>query len=162
IAPSCRTPAGAMAAERNDDQLCEARRNHCPRGHHALCSADGARAAAARPRHGGAGLVPDVEGRSAARGRELPCRPGAASEAARAQQAAAVARTAQAELDSGAAAADAFLTVLAADAGVRAAQANVDRLQVFANAVRTLVGNQLRPGVDQSRAEAELALASNQ
>jgi outer membrane protein TolC len=86
----------------------------------------------------------------------------AAVDAARAQQAAASARIAETELDSAAAAADAFLTVLAADAGVRAAQANVDRLQVFADAVRTLVTNQLRPGVDQSRAEAELALGRNQ
>src|SRR5215216_5079245 len=86
----------------------------------------------------------------------------AAVDTARAQQIAASARTAVTELDSAAAAADAFLTVLAADASVRAAQANVDRLQVFADAVRTLVTNQLRPGVDQSRAEAELALARNQ
>jgi outer membrane protein TolC len=86
----------------------------------------------------------------------------AAVAAARAQQAAASARTAQTELDSAAAAADGFLTVLAADASVRAAQVNVDRLQVFADAVRTLVTNQLRPGVDQSRAEAELANARNQ
>jgi outer membrane protein len=86
----------------------------------------------------------------------------AAVDAARAQQMAASARTAVTELDSASAAADAFLTVLAADASVRAAQANVDRLEVFANAVRTLVTNQLRPGVDQSRAEAEVALARNQ
>jgi len=86
----------------------------------------------------------------------------AAIDAARAQEVAASARTAVTELDVAAAAADAFLTVLAADASVRAAQANVDRLQVFANAVRTLVTNQLRPGIDQSRAEAELALARNQ
>jgi outer membrane protein len=86
----------------------------------------------------------------------------AAVEAARAQQTAASARTAVTELDTAAAAADAFLTVLAADAAARAAQASVERLDVFANAVRTLVTNQLRPGVDQSRAEAELALARNQ
>lgn len=86
----------------------------------------------------------------------------AAVDAARAQGVAASARTAQTELDSAAAAADAYLTVLAADAAVRAAQVNVDRLQVFADAVRTLVTNQLRPGVDQSRAEAELANARNQ
>ena len=86
----------------------------------------------------------------------------AAIDAARAQQVAAAARTQQTELDTAAAAADAFLTVLAADAAVRAAQANVDRLQVFGNAVITLVTNQLRPGVDQSRAEAELAVARNQ
>jgi outer membrane protein len=45
---------------------------------------------------------------------------------------------------------------------VRAAQANVDRLKVFADAVRTLVQHQLRPGADQSRADAELAIARNQ
>jgi outer membrane protein len=86
----------------------------------------------------------------------------ASVEAARTQQTAASARTAVTELDTAAAAADAFLTVLAADAGVRAAQANVERLGIFANAVGTLVTNQLRPGVDQSRAQAELALARNQ
>lgn len=83
-------------------------------------------------------------------------------DAAEAQHAAASARIAVSELDAAAAAADAYLTALAADAAVRAARANVDRLQVFADAVRTLVGNQLRPGADQSRAEAELALARNQ
>src|SRR5262245_10215225 len=65
-------------------------------------------------------------------------------------------------LDVQAAAADAYLSVLAADAAVRAAQANVDRLQVFANAVATLVRNQLRPGADESRSNAELAIARNQ
>src|SRR5436190_552675 len=71
-------------------------------------------------------------------------------------------RVALTELDVASAAADAFLTVLAADESVRATRANVDRLQVFANSVRTLVQNQLRPGADQSRAEAELAVARNQ
>jgi outer membrane protein len=66
------------------------------------------------------------------------------------------------ELDVASAAADAFLTVLAAEESVRAARANVDRLTVFANSVRTLVQNQLRPGAEQSRAEAELAVASTQ
>jgi outer membrane protein len=86
----------------------------------------------------------------------------AAIAAARAEQVAATARTGQTELDTAAAAGDAFVTVLATDAIVRAAQTNVDRLQVFVDAVRTLVNNQLRPGVDQSRAEAELAIARNQ
>src|SRR5262249_37939740 len=49
-----------------------------------------------------------------------------------------------------------------ADESVRAARANVDRLQVFANTVRTLVQNQLRPGAEGSRADAELAIARNQ
>src|SRR5712691_1353271 len=71
-------------------------------------------------------------------------------------------QTALTELDVASAAADAFLTVLAAEESVRAARANVDRLQIFANNVRTLVQNQLRPGADQSRAEAEFAVANNQ
>src|SRR5439155_20234274 len=66
------------------------------------------------------------------------------------------------ELDVASAAADAFLTVLAAEESVRAARPNFERLQVFATNVRTLVQNQLRPGADQSRAEAELAVANNQ
>ncbi len=54
-------------------------------------------------------------------------------------------------------AADAFLAAVAADETVRAARANVERLQVLDTAVTTLVQNQLRPGADQSRADAELA-----
>ena len=86
----------------------------------------------------------------------------AAVDVARAQVSAARAQTALTELDVASAAADAFLTVLAADESVRAARANVDRLQIFSDSVRTLVQNQLRPGADQSRAEAELAIAANQ
>ncbi|MEP7337752.1 MAG: TolC family protein [Acidobacteriota bacterium] len=65
-------------------------------------------------------------------------------------------------LDVAVAAADAFLTLLAAQQTVRAAQANVERAETFAKAVRVLVDNQLRPGVDSSRTEAELAAANNQ
>src|SRR6266576_126595 len=65
-------------------------------------------------------------------------------------------------LDVSAAAADAFLTLLANEQTVRAAQANVERMEIFAKAVHTLVDNQLRPGVDASRANAELAAARNQ
>ena len=86
----------------------------------------------------------------------------AAVDVARAQSAAARAQTALTELEVASAAADAFLTVLAADESVAAARANVERLQVFAASVRTLVQNQLRPGADQSRAEAELAVGRNQ
>jgi outer membrane protein TolC len=86
----------------------------------------------------------------------------ASVDVARAQTSLAKAQSALTELDVASAAADAFLTVLAADEAVRAARANVDRLQVFANNVRTLAQNQLRPGADQSRAEAELAVAKNQ
>jgi outer membrane protein TolC len=86
----------------------------------------------------------------------------ASVQAAQAQTTVAKARSELTDLDVGAAAADAFLTVLAADEAVRAASSNVDRLQVFDGAVRTLVANQLRPGADESRADAELALAKNQ
>lgn len=65
-------------------------------------------------------------------------------------------------LDVAATAADAFLTVLAAEQAVRATQANVDRLHVFAQSVRVLVQQQLRPGADAARADAELAAANNQ
>src|SRR5437773_6411681 len=81
---------------------------------------------------------------------------------ARAQTSLAKNQSALTELDVASAAADAFLTVLAAEESVRAARANVDRLQVFGDTVRTLVLNQLRPGADQSRSEAELAVANNQ
>src|SRR5438093_12002275 len=86
----------------------------------------------------------------------------ASLEVARAQSSFAKAQTELTELDVAAAAADALLTVLAADQAVGAARANVERLQVFANTVRTLVANQLRPGADESRANAELAIAKNQ
>src|SRR5262245_8011188 len=57
----------------------------------------------------------------------------ASVETARAQSSLAKNQTALTELDVASAAADAFLTVLAADESVRAARGNVDRLQVFAN-----------------------------
>src|SRR5260221_5826167 len=62
---------------------------------------------------------------------------------ARAQTSLAKNQAALTELDVASAAADAFLTVLAADESVGAARANVERLQVFANSVRILVQNQL-------------------
>jgi outer membrane protein len=65
-------------------------------------------------------------------------------------------------LDVAAAAADAFLTMLAADQTLEAAQAGVERAETITRAVRALVENQLRPGADASRAEAELAAARNQ
>lgn len=42
------------------------------------------------------------------------------------------------------------------------AQANVNRLQVFANSVHVLVNNQLRPGADAAQADAQFALAQTQ
>ncbi len=60
------------------------------------------------------------------------------------------------------AAADAWLALTAAEKAVVAAQANVDRTAIFARAVHALADNQLRPGADASRADAELAVARNQ
>ena len=54
---------------------------------------------------------------------------------------------------------DAFLRVAAAQQTVRAARANVERQEVFSNSVAALVRNQLRPGAEDSRAQAELAVA---
>jgi outer membrane protein TolC len=54
---------------------------------------------------------------------------------------------------------EAFLRLAAAQETVRAARGNVDRQQVSANAVAALVKNELRPGADDSRAQAEFALA---
>lgn len=62
-------------------------------------------------------------------------------------------------LEVGVKTADAFLRLAAAQETVRAARANLDRQQVFAGAVATLVKNQLRPGADDSRSQAELAQA---
>ena len=66
------------------------------------------------------------------------------------------------QFDVAAAAADAYLTMAAAQETVRAAQAGVARAQVLVRSVRALVDNQLRPGADASRAEAELAAAQTQ
>ena len=62
-------------------------------------------------------------------------------------------------LDVGVNTADAFLRLAAAQETVRAAGANVERQRVFAESVAALVQNQLRPGADDSRSQAELALA---
>jgi len=83
-------------------------------------------------------------------------------ELARASRNQAGAGVAVTRLDVAFAAADAFLGVIANEQLVRAAQATVDRMEVFARAVRKLVDSELRPGVDASRANAELAAARNQ
>lgn len=80
---------------------------------------------------------------------------------ARAESTAADAQRSVTELDIASAATDAFLGVLAADATLEAARANVERLSVFTESVRALVDNQLRAGAERSRAEAELAAARN-
>jgi outer membrane protein TolC len=83
----------------------------------------------------------------------------AAATAARVQSEAALRRT---EYDVAVAAADAFLTLAAAQETVRAAQAGVDRAATIAQTVHALADAQLRPGADASRADAELAAARTQ
>ncbi len=60
------------------------------------------------------------------------------------------------------AAADAFLTILAAQQTMTAARAGVDRATIANRTVETLVNNQLRAGADAARTRAELALAQTQ
>jgi outer membrane protein TolC len=79
--------------------------------------------------------------------------------AARAQAEATVKRS---QFDVAAATADAYLTLVAAQETVRAAQAGVDRADVLLRTITAQVNAQLRPGADQSRAEAELAAAKTQ
>ncbi len=83
----------------------------------------------------------------------------AVASAARAESEAAVKRT---QFDVAVATADACLTLVAAQETVRAAQAGVDRADVIARTITAQVNAQLRPGADQSRAEAELAAARTQ
>src|SRR6185436_5476346 len=76
-------------------------------------------------------------------------------------------RRAQAEvgvtrLQVGAAAADSFLTILAAQQTVEAAKAGVERASVLDRVVQTLGKNELRPGGESSRTRAEVALAETQ
>jgi outer membrane protein TolC len=60
------------------------------------------------------------------------------------------------------AAADAFLTIAAAQQTVVAARAGVDRARALSQVIDTLALNELRPGADASRARAELAFAQTQ
>src|SRR5579863_10009631 len=52
-----------------------------------------------------------------------------------------------------------FLLAVANQQAAMAAQANVNRWEVFNKSIHVLVDNQLRPGADASRADAELAVA---
>ena len=65
-------------------------------------------------------------------------------------------------LDVAAAAGNAFFSLLASEQVTRAAHANVTRREVLAKSVHVLVENDLRPGADASRADAELAVAKTQ
>jgi outer membrane protein TolC len=60
------------------------------------------------------------------------------------------------------AAADAFLTIAAAQQTLVAARAGVERARVLNEVIETLAKNELRPGADASRSRAELALAQTQ
>lgn len=53
----------------------------------------------------------------------------------------------------------AFLNIVGAQRAVAALQADVDRRDLLSRAVRTLVDNQLRPGAEASRSDAERAAA---
>src|SRR5947207_13210932 len=60
------------------------------------------------------------------------------------------------------AAADAFLTIAAAQQTAVAARAGVERARVLNEVIGTLATNQLRPGADASRSRAEMAVAQTQ
>lgn len=83
----------------------------------------------------------------------------AAATTARGHEEATLRRT---QFDVMAAAADAYVTLIAAQETVRAAQAGVDRAEIVSRTIGALVDAQLRPGADASRAQAELAAARTQ
>jgi len=83
----------------------------------------------------------------------------ASIEAARSQVARATAAAALTRLEIVTRTAEAFLRLAAAQETTRAARANLARQQVFSDAVAVLVKTELRPGADDSRAQAELAFA---
>jgi outer membrane protein len=82
-----------------------------------------------------------------------------AEEAGSRRRQAAVART---EFEAASAAADTFLTVLAAQKTLEAAAAGVERNRVVLETIEALVRAELRPGADSALAKAELAAAQAQ
>ena len=66
------------------------------------------------------------------------------------------------QLEVSSAAADAFLTVLAAGQAQTAAQAAVDNWEPLRKSIHALTAAELRPGADESRIEAEKAAANTQ
>jgi outer membrane protein len=66
------------------------------------------------------------------------------------------------QLEVSSAAADAFLTVLAAREAQTAAQAAVDNWETLRKSIHALTAAELRPGADESRIEAEKAAANTQ
>ncbi len=87
---------------------------------------------------------------------------GAKVEAARQGSEAAKQAASLTKLQVGANAGSAFFDLVAAQQLVLVAQANVKRYETFNKVVHDLVDNTLRPGVDASQADAQLALAHNQ
>jgi outer membrane protein len=83
----------------------------------------------------------------------------ATSAAAKAHAEASVKRT---RFEVAAATTDAFLTIIAAQETVRAAQAGLERTNTIVRTISAQVNSGLRPGADQSRAEAEVAGARTQ
>jgi outer membrane protein TolC len=81
------------------------------------------------------------------------------AEATRARAQAAVART---RFEVGALAADAYLTLVAAEQTLRAGKAQVERATRVQTVVDALVRSELRPGADASRSRAEIAIANTQ
>jgi len=81
------------------------------------------------------------------------------AEASRRRTEAAVVRS---EFEAAAAAADAYLTILAAQATERSAIAGVERSRAFLNAIDALVRAELRPGADSAVSRADLAAAQTQ
>jgi outer membrane protein len=84
---------------------------------------------------------------------------GATVDVAKAAQNRAKAELSLTKLDVAAAVGEAFFAFAAAHQQVKAAEGDVDRRQVLANSVHALVKEELRPGADSSRADAELAAA---
>ena len=66
------------------------------------------------------------------------------------------------QYDVSVATADAFLTVIAAQRTAEAARASADSWQILLKSIHALVAAQLRPGADESRVQAELAVAQTQ
>ncbi len=84
---------------------------------------------------------------------------GAKVDAARAAGSRAKAEASLTRLDVAVATVNPYLTVLAAERTVHAAEEDVQRRETFDKSVHVLVDNQLRAGADASRADAELARA---
>src|SRR5690242_9462414 len=83
----------------------------------------------------------------------------AAASAARGQAEAALKRT---QYDVAVTAAEAYLTLVAAEQTTHAAEAAVVRAEIIARSTQALVDAELRPGADASRAQSELAAARTQ